>query len=800
MTEDHHPGSDPAARIPDGDADRNRARSAGGNPRQQLHVAARTDPGLIRSNNEDSFFAGDRVLVVADGMGGHAAGEVASRLVVEAIAPLDERAPSPDLSEDLIAATRRGNAAIAGLVAEHPDLDGMGTTVTAVLFDGHRAALVHVGDSRAYLYRDGVLHQLTHDDTFVQSLVDEGRITEEQAHEHPQRNLVLRALTGIDVDPSVAIRETHAGDRYLLCSDGLCGVVEAELIGDALADPNPNVAADTLIQLSLAAGAPDNVTVVVADVLDIGDGAADFDQPVHIAALDDPAATNPIQQLTREMPRVPLPPIPEEPGEVAEILTGSEDYAEDDIEDDTEDEPDEDVDEDFVEDAAEDTADDDSWDDYFDPDDSASHASTDASTDAAAGHSAATIGSEVPDDAPPSAGVGEKAADDAVLGAAGAAHDSGDAAPTSTGRPTEANTRSEAGTKTSAAGTKTDTAAQRAAGSRPGRGAPKPVAARAKSSKQTHPSVRRRWYRRGALALAVIVLLGVAITGSTMWVRGQYFVSDQGNLVVVFRGVDGTLLGWHLSTFEETSCADNTECTPMRVSDLQPAAQNQVRAGIKAVNLADARDVVQRLSGQLLPPCPRGQTSSPTADDAVPGTTTSPEITTETPSAAPPVPPTDTTTSGSTADSTATRTPRTTPGTAAAAHAAAPTTSASLAPPRTEAAAATAAQRADGGAGGLVGKELAATGNPENTVIPGKTGSRVAAAAGATAPSGSGAASHTTVPTNHTASPTSHTGAPTSDTTTSAPGLSTVTMTETVTATPLAPAPAVPGVTCRSVP
>ncbi len=127
----------------------------------------------------------------------------------------------------------------------------MGTTLTALYFDGSRLAMAHVGDSRAYLYRSGVLHQLTHDDTFVQSLVDDGRITEEEAIHHPQRNLLLRALNGTELEPGLTQREARAGDRYLICSDGLCGVVSAEAIADALTEPDPDRAADVLVELAL---------------------------------------------------------------------------------------------------------------------------------------------------------------------------------------------------------------------------------------------------------------------------------------------------------------------------------------------------------------------------------------------------------------------------------------------------------------------------------------------------------------------------------------------------------------------
>ena len=166
-----------------------------------LRYSARSDRGLVRQNNQDAVYAGPRLLALADGMGGHAAGEVASSLVISALAPLDEDDPGDDLLAELREATVEGNAAITRHVADAPDLEGMGTTLTAILFAGTRLGLVHIGDSRAYQLRDGTLSQITKDDTFVQSLIDEGRITEEEAHTHPQRSLLLRAITGQDIEP-----------------------------------------------------------------------------------------------------------------------------------------------------------------------------------------------------------------------------------------------------------------------------------------------------------------------------------------------------------------------------------------------------------------------------------------------------------------------------------------------------------------------------------------------------------------------------------------------------------------------
>ncbi len=244
-----------------------------------LRYAARSDRGLVRANNEDSVYAGARLLALADGMGGHAAGEVASQLVIAALAHLDDDEPGGDLLAKLDAAVRSGNSAIAAQVEMEPDLEGMGTTLTAILFAGNRLGLVHIGDSRGYMFRDGELTQITKDDTFVQTLVDEGRITAEEAHSHPQRSLIMRALTGHEVEPTLTMREARAGDRYLLCSDGLSDPVSDETIAEALQIPDVADSAYRLIELALRGGGPDNVTVVVADVVDY-----DYGQTVPILA------------------------------------------------------------------------------------------------------------------------------------------------------------------------------------------------------------------------------------------------------------------------------------------------------------------------------------------------------------------------------------------------------------------------------------------------------------------------------------------------------------------------------------
>ncbi len=245
-----------------------------------LRYAARSDRGLIRGNNQDSVYAGPRLLAVADGMGGHAAGDVASKVVIAALEHLDDDTPSGDMLQSMREAVFEGSEHLREVIRESPQLEGMGTTLTAILFAGGRLALCHVGDSRAYLLRDGQLSQITHDDTFVQTLIDDGRITQEEANSHPQRSLLLRALNGQDVDPDLSMREARAGDRYLLCSDGLSGVVSEETLAEALLDPDPQSTADRLIELALRSGGPDNITVIVADVIEDGGRGPALVEPV----------------------------------------------------------------------------------------------------------------------------------------------------------------------------------------------------------------------------------------------------------------------------------------------------------------------------------------------------------------------------------------------------------------------------------------------------------------------------------------------------------------------------------------
>lgn len=234
----------------------------------KLNFIAASDRGLVRTNNEDSAYAGPHLLILADGMGGHAAGEVASQLMVEHMEHLDTDPADADMLALLGAAADDANAAIDDSARKNPEQEGMGTTLTALMFNGTQLGLIHVGDSRGYRFRDGTLTQITEDDTFVQSLVNEGKLDASEVSSHPQKSLILKAYTGRPVEPHVELLDARPGDRYMLCSDGLSDPVTAETIAETLAQGTPEFAAQRLIELALRSGGPDNITVVIGDVVD----------------------------------------------------------------------------------------------------------------------------------------------------------------------------------------------------------------------------------------------------------------------------------------------------------------------------------------------------------------------------------------------------------------------------------------------------------------------------------------------------------------------------------------------------
>lgn len=261
----------------------------------EFRCATRSDVGLVRSSNQDSGYAGPNLLVLADGMGGPAGGDIASSVAVAHLVPLDT---DTHAAESLLPLLRQALMDAHGELADRssrdPELQGLGTTCIALMRSGNKLAMVHIGDSRAYVLRENTFTQVTTDHSFVQYLVDTGQITPEEAEHHPQRNVVLRILgdSQADVTPDETMREAVVGDRWLLCSDGLSGVVSAETIANVLVSvDDPGQCAEELIRLALLAGGPDNVTCVVADVVPSGTSTSQAPEVVGAAAVDRLAPT-----------------------------------------------------------------------------------------------------------------------------------------------------------------------------------------------------------------------------------------------------------------------------------------------------------------------------------------------------------------------------------------------------------------------------------------------------------------------------------------------------------------------------
>ncbi len=255
-----------------------------------FRFAARSDVGLVRKNNQDSGYAGPHLLLLADGMGGPAGGDIASSVAVAHFAPLDaDDHPAEQMLPLLRDALNAAHEELVERSKNDPKLQGLGTTCIALMRSGSKLAMVHIGDSRAYVLRGDNLTQVTTDHSFVQYLIQTGQITPEEAENHPQRSIVLRILgdSGSDVVPDESVREAVVGDRWLLCSDGLSGVVSADTIIETLSTiDDPGECAEELINLALRGGGPDNITCVIADVVPAGSIDAQTPQVVGAAAVD----------------------------------------------------------------------------------------------------------------------------------------------------------------------------------------------------------------------------------------------------------------------------------------------------------------------------------------------------------------------------------------------------------------------------------------------------------------------------------------------------------------------------------
>ena len=259
-----------------------------------LRSAIRSDVGRRRTSNQDSGATNGRLLIVADGMGGHAHGEIASATTVSAFTEMEARLPQDladiDLGAELTTALEEATDRLARRAGEDPETRGMGTTVVSLLLTGEQLALAHIGDSRIYRLRDGDLAQLTHDHTMVQQLVDQGQITAEEAAHHPRRSVLMRALsTDHSPDPDLDRIDIVEGDRYLLCSDGVTAVLGDDvLLRELISDGAPEDVVERLVVLANEGGGPDNITAIVADVVDPPDEAS---QPLRTAGAADEIST-----------------------------------------------------------------------------------------------------------------------------------------------------------------------------------------------------------------------------------------------------------------------------------------------------------------------------------------------------------------------------------------------------------------------------------------------------------------------------------------------------------------------------
>jgi PPM family protein phosphatase len=246
-------------------------------PTLRLHVAAVSDVGRVRKDNQDSGYAGPWLLAICDGVGGAVRGDLASSTAISQIRRLDEPPPAEHTDDDLLSlvagALVKAHDSIADLVRHDSGLQGTSTTATVTYFDGTKLAVGHVGDSRAYLFRDGGAQQITRDHTFVQTLIDEGRISEEEARVHPHKNLILKALDGArDVEPDLFVVDLQPGDRLMLCSDGVNAGLTDGRIADVLGTGSADYAAVEMVRAALEGGSTDNITCLVADVVALVEG------------------------------------------------------------------------------------------------------------------------------------------------------------------------------------------------------------------------------------------------------------------------------------------------------------------------------------------------------------------------------------------------------------------------------------------------------------------------------------------------------------------------------------------------
>ncbi|WP_051297984.1 PP2C family protein-serine/threonine phosphatase [Brevibacterium album] len=536
-----------------------------------FRFAARSDTGLVRKNNQDSGYAGAHFLLIADGMGGHAGGDVASAITVSRLTFLDEPDFTGDDLETLRDAVLAANAQIIRAVQERPELAGMGTTVSALLQTGDRLALAHIGDSRAFVMHKGELKQVTHDHTFVQMLVDEGRITPEEAETHPQRSVVMRVLGDVGAAPELdmSFHEAIPGDRWMLCSDGLTGFASLEDIHEALASiEDPGECCEKLIELALAGGGADNVTVVVGDVLDPEDDVDidDFGEAVGSIRLNpayaliggasahesdvDTGQYDVILDESHDLPtaEVPVEDISTQPLEAHQVAAGT-----------------------------------------------------------TAGAAAPADGEQRTLELDPSARADVYAAEAAAGQPAEAAPAREDAGPAASEDPADAIGRDADASGTAPAA---QSRAERRAARRRRRSAEDLDDDLADWGEETERPRRRI----AGLVIALVVVLGLIAAGFLGWryVQSQYYVTESEGTVAVYQGLPQTLGPIELSSL--------TEETEVSVTELSTFSQQRLEATIPADSREAALAVVEtlRAEAERNAQSMEGQTSGEDAQDPAP--------------------------------------------------------------------------------------------------------------------------------------------------------------------------------------
>ncbi|GAB3268424.1 hypothetical protein GCM10027449_01740 [Sinomonas notoginsengisoli] len=550
-----------------------------------LRFAARSDVGRLRSKNDDSAYAGRHLAVVADGMGGHAGGDVASASTVLDLIHLDhggyaEGEAGTQLADEI----QTANSLLSELVSANPLLAGMGTTVTAVLLSDGSFAFAHIGDSRAYRLRGNDLEQMSTDHTFVQRLINEGRLRPEEAETHPHKNVLMRVLGDVDASPELDLASfpAVAGERWLLCSDGL-NYVPLPLVARTLREfEEPDECADRLVELTLAAGAPDNVTVIVADVVasEEDDGEeAPLPPAAAAASLTAAAATRtPVTSASAAQPPRP------DAGHVRPVTARTRQV-----------EPGGPVEAPDAAPTAE-AAHDGSW--------------APANPDAGAEAAAAPSREEPPTDpnlgAHLSAEVLRRELDSRpheLVGAAAAAAESG-SLPSVASR----------------------TAARRAAAVLT-HGGPE-ATEEAEDSAPSSSRRLRRWFRMGLGAIAALTLVVGTWFGYT-WTQTRYYVGVYDNRVAIYNGVSQQLGPISLSHVHTA--------TNVPLDSLSPYTQQRLRSGVPADGLEAAEDIVNGIKSDPRGCLPgSGATASPTAGAAGGGTASESAPPSPTPSEASP--------------------------------------------------------------------------------------------------------------------------------------------------------------------